>query len=110
MNDGVYALRFSADGYEGDGTFALQRNRGHGGNGLFRVEGHLVEKQNRLTAIVNVLMQPAAVHNARLPEHYSLNMTGTSSGDAFSLIGIGPLGVIVDLDARWSSPLADEHP
>ncbi len=32
-------------------------------------------------------------------------MTGTSDDAWFALIGAGPLGVIVDLDCTWTSPL-----
>ncbi len=110
MKDGVYALHFSADGYSGNGTFDLQHNRGQGHDGTFKLEGHLVEKQNRLTAIFNVLMVPAALRNSRLPEHYSLNMTGTSNENDFALIGTGPLGVIVDIACHWTRPLGDESP
>ncbi len=105
MKDGIYSLHFSADGYDGDGTFDLQANRGHGQDGNFKLEGHLIENRNKLTAIFNVLMMPAAVRNSRLPDHYSLNMSGTSTDDSFDLIGAGPLGVIVDIACKWSAPL-----
>ncbi len=109
MKDGIYSLRFSADGYEGNGTFDLQENRGHGHDGKFKLEGHLIKNGSKLTAIFNVLMTPTIVRNSRLPEHYSLNMSGTSTEDTFRLIGTGPLGVIVDIDCRWSRPLDDER-
>lgn len=108
MKDGTYAMRFSADGYDGEGTFLLQDNRGQGDDGKFKLEGHLIERNSNLTAIFNVLMTPAATMNSRLPEHYSLNMTGTTSDRGFTLIGTGPLGVIVDIGCAWVGPLSSD--
>lgn len=105
MKDGIYEFRFSADGYDGFGEMILKDNRGKGEDRYFRIEGHLMENRSSLTAVVNVLMAPATVRNARLPEHYSLNMTGTANDSEFSLIGIGPIGVIVDLKGTWRGPL-----
>lgn len=101
MKDGCYAMRFSADGYRGKGRFDLQDNRGEGRDDQFSIQGHLVEQGNNLTAIFNVLISPAVTGNSRLPDHYSLTMSGTSNGNSFMLIGVGPLGVIVDIDCTW---------
>ncbi len=108
MKDGIYELQFSADGYDGLGEMVLKDNRGKSQDRHLRLEGHLTESRSSLTALVNVLMTPAMVRNARLPEHYSLNMAGTANDGEFSLIGIGPIGIIVDLKGTWRGPLEAE--
>ena len=108
MKDGVYELQFSADGYNGLGEMVLKDNRGKGQDEKVRIEGHLMENRSSLSAVVNVLMAPATLRNARVPAHYSLTMTGTADDGGFSLIGIGPIGIIVDLKGTWRGPLDDE--
>ena len=108
MKDGRYSMHFSAAGYDSEGTFLLQGNRGRGDDGQFKLEGRLMERSNNLTASFDVLMTPAATMNSRLPAHYSLDMTGTANDEGFTLIGTGPLGVIVDIGCAWVGPLAND--
>ncbi len=108
MKDGTYSMHFSASGYAGKGTFLLQDNHGRGDDGRFKLQGHLRERSNNLTASFDVLMTPAATMNSRLPEHYSLDMIGTANDDGFTLIGTGPLGLIVDIGCAWVGPLRTE--
>lgn len=105
MRDGNYALRFAADGYVGNAQFAMHDNRGQGHDGVFRLEGHLIERPATLDAIFNVMMGPEVVSNSSMPDHYSLQMTGAKRDDHFNVIGIGPLGLIIEIDGDWSSPL-----
>ena len=110
MKDGTYSMHFSADGYDGDGTFLLKHNHGEGNDGKVRLEGRLVERSNRLTASFDVLMTPTAPVNAWLPKRYSLDMTGTTNDNGFTLIGTGPLGMIVDIGCAWVGPLGHDAP
>ena len=100
MRDGVYQLNLTADGYSGNGEMNLNDNRGQGHDGQFKVELHLHGEGPQLSGIANVLMSPRIVHNSRMPEHYSLTMNGNEHDDSFSLIGIGPLGLIIEIKAE----------
>lgn len=100
MKDGHYNLSLTADGYCGIGELSLNDNRGQAQDGKFKIQLHLQGQGPKLAGIANVLMSPQVLQNSRLPEHYSLNMTGTERGDSFSLIGIGPLGLIVEISAE----------
>ena len=100
MKDGRYNMSLSADGYTGKGDLSLNDNRGQGHDGKFKVELHLQGQGPKLAGIANVLMSPHVVHNSRMPEHYSLSMTGTEAENSFSLIGIGPLGLIIEISAQ----------
>ena len=109
MRDGKYALRLSADGYVGDGQFTMRDNRGQGHDGRFKVEGHLIERPATLDAIFNVLMEPDALGNSEMPDHYSLQMTGATRDDHFNVIGVGPLGLIIEITGEWAGS-SDEQP
>ena len=100
MRDGVYHLNLTADGYSGNGELNLNDNRGQGHDGKFKIELHLQGGGPKLSGIANVLMSPRIVHNSRMPEHYSLTMDGNERDDTFSLIGVGPLGLIVEITAE----------
>ena len=109
MRDGTYALRFSADGYLGNGCFTMHDNRGEAHEGRLRIDGHLIERPATLDAIFNVSMDPEMIGNSGMPSRYSVQMNGAASDDGFSVIGVGPLGLIVEISGEWSAPL-DERP
>jgi hypothetical protein len=103
MRDGQYSICLSANGYSGRGKLELKANRGQGHDGRYRVELLLRGEGSTCAGIANVLMDPRTVHNSSMPSHYSLNMTGSSNGEAFKLIGVGPLGLIVQLDGELAA-------
>jgi hypothetical protein len=111
MKDGNYDLCFSADGYTGHGSLVLEGMRASGGDDHYTLEGSLTDTRQNITAVFDVLMPPRFVPNSRLPDHYSLQMTGTASDGDFSLIGTGPLGLIVEIDCSYNGPLnGDQRP
>lgn len=110
MKDGHYDLCFSADGYTGHGALVLDGQKARGSDGGYRIEGNVFDGSQHINAVFNVSMQPSVVHNARIPTHYSLQMTGTRGDSDFTLIGTGPLGLIVEISCSYTGPLsADER-
>jgi hypothetical protein len=109
MRTGNYDLCFSADGYTSQGSLTLDGQRAKGSDGRFRLEGNLFDGGPHITAVFNVLMQPRLIRNARIPQHYSLQMTGTGGETDFNLIGTGPLGLIVEISASYAGPLTEEQ-
>jgi len=105
MKNGQYKICLKADGYSGEGDLSLSDDHGQGHDGAYAVELELHGKGPSLNGIARIIMSPAVVHNSRMPERYSLPMSGVDHEDAFSLIGIGPLGLIVELNAQWHSDL-----
>ncbi len=97
MKDGRYALRFSANGYQGSGHVDVDGSKLVGGDGAYRLEGSLQDGRQHVTGSFNVTLEPTAVANARVPRQFSLQMSGTASEYDFSLLGIGPLGLIVEM-------------
>lgn len=105
MKNGEYKICLKADGYRGEGSLSLSDDYGSGHDGAYAVELKLQGKGPSLNGIANIRMSPSAVHNSRMPKRYSLPMSGVDRDDAFSLIGIGPLGLIVELNAHWQADL-----
>jgi len=104
MRDGNYALRISADGFVGNGRFAMHDNRGAGQDTHFRVEGHLIERRAALDAVFNLRVDPAVLDNKGVPKHFSLHLDGAANNDSFHVIGVGPLGLIVEIAGEWTGP------
>ncbi len=104
MADGRYALRFGANGYEARGSLTIDGGRVQGGDGTCRIEGNVAESAGQVSAVINVEIPHELVGNARLPDHFSLRLTGATNDRGFHLIGIGPLGVIVDLVCTRAGP------
>jgi hypothetical protein len=109
LKDGNYDLCFSADGYTGLGSLVLDGQRAKGSDGRYQLEGNLFDGAPHITAVFNVLMQPRLVKNTRIPTHYSLQMSGTAKDESFSLIGTGPLGLIVEISGSYAGPLTEEQ-
>ncbi len=107
--DGQYTMQFSADGFRSTGWLKLRAGRAVGGDGSYRIEGNCFDSAGQLSAVFNVLMPPRLLGNTRVPEHFSLRMTGTTSATGFQLIGTGPLGVIIEIACTLTGPLQDEH-
>ena len=104
MRDGNYALRISADGFVGSGVFAMRDNRGAVQDTLFNMTGHLIERRAALDAVFNVKMEPAVIGNKGMPKCFSLHMDGAANNDSFHVIGVGPLGLIIEIDGEWAGP------
>jgi hypothetical protein len=110
MKDGHYDLCLSADGYSGRGSLLLEGRRARGSDGHYRIQGNVFDAAQHINAVFSVLMPPALIANARVPEHYSLQMTGTADDAGFTLIGVGPLGLIVEIACSYKGPLSpDQH-
>lgn len=102
MKNGRYDLCFSADGYNGRGHLVVDGKTVSGGDGQYRLEGSLQDGRQHITASFNVSMDPSIVRNARMPSQYSVQMSGTATDDDFTLIGIGPLGLIVEINGSYA--------
>jgi hypothetical protein len=109
MKDGNYDLCLSADGHEGRGSLVLDGRKAKGSGGHYKLEGSLFDGSRNISAVFNVLMHPRIVGNSNIPAHYSLQMTGTALDDDFSLIGTGPLGLIIEISCSYAGPLEEEQ-
>jgi hypothetical protein len=109
MKDGNYDLCFSADGYVGRGSLSLDGAHASGSDGRLKLDGNVLDGSRHVTAVFNVSTAPRLIGNALIPDHYSLQMTGTATETDFSLIGTGPLGLIVEITCSYVGPAPFEH-
>ncbi len=104
MRDGTYALQFSADGYECATSMRMQANQVEGSDSDFRVMGGVRPKGNHAEGTFDIVINIGVLQNGSLPSKFTLKTTGSASDTDFDLVGAGPLGLIVELVARWVSP------
>jgi hypothetical protein len=107
VKDGTYDLVFSANGHDTRASLQFDGRRARASEGEIHLEGNFVNAERHLTAVFDVLMAPCLLRNARIPERYSVQMSGTGSERDFNLIGIGPLGLIVEIAGSYRCPLAE---
>ncbi len=100
MKEGIYSVHLSADSYDGDALLSLEGRRGEGRDGVWQIALNFNDFGARCGANAVIDMPPDVVHNSRIPAHYSVELNGSSDEESFSLIGIGPLGLIVELKGR----------
>ncbi len=100
MKDGIYAVCLSADSYDGEALLNFKGRRGEGRDGVWRVAIDFNDFGPRCGATALIEMPPEVVHNPGIPERYSVALSGSSDDESFSLLGTGPLGLIVELTGR----------
>jgi hypothetical protein len=97
MRNGRYSISFRADGYEASGVMEFKDGHGAGHETAYRITLDLVDSGPRCAGNVEVAMDPSAVRNTSIPREYSVPVTSSCDEDGFNVIGVGPLGIIVDL-------------
>lgn len=102
MRDGLYHSCVSVDGRSAYGLLTLADNAGRGSDGRRQFEVHVSGNGHAMRGVVNLLTDPESALRERLPHHYSLAVTGSGGDDGFNLIGYGPGGVVVEIDAAWT--------
>ena len=98
--DGLYEIRFSADGYEGEGQATISRGAFQGSDSIFHLSGSVHETRGHITANVAVSVTGRAAANSKIDHDFSTRMTGTVTTEGFYLVGTGPLGLIVQIESK----------
>ena len=106
MKDGQYSMVFSADGHTSDGRLHLAEGRATGGDGSYRVSGRIAEAGRNLIGLIEVELAPGMSPNAKIDEAFEVKMHGKADDAGFTLIGAGPLGIIVELTCSYDAPAA----
>ncbi len=106
MKDGHYSMVFSADGHISDGRLDLEEGQANGGDGSYRVVGRIAEAGNSLIGILEITLAPGMSPNAKIGEAFAVTMHGKSDAVGFTLIGAGPLGIIVELTCKYEGDAA----
>lgn len=104
MEDGVYRLRFAAEGIDAEGRLCIENNRATGGDGLREMRGEFTQTGPAVQASFDVRCAATRPPIGASPT-YTLRMFGTGTEQGFDLIGVGPLGLIIEITGEWSGPL-----
>jgi hypothetical protein len=96
--DGSYKVCFQAYGYKGAGWALKDGHTFFGGDGVYKFSGHINESGGYVVATMDVSIDSEIAANTMIRNDFKLNMTGTLGVDRFSLLGTGPLGVIIEIE------------
>ena len=106
VKDGQYTMVFSADGHTSDGRLHFSEGRASGGDGSYRLNGQIAEAGRNLIGVIQVELAPGMSPNAKIAEAFEVRMHGKADDAGFTLIGAGPLGIIVELTCSYDAPSA----
>ena len=109
MKNGSYTLRFNCDGYTGTGRLEVDVLTVKGGDSQYTIEGQLAEAGRNVIAALTIGLAPGVSGNSKIRGSFSCAMTGTSSEESFSLYGIGPLGLIIEIDGQWAGSIENRR-
>ena len=104
MKNGDYVMVFSADGHESDGRLNLDRGFAVGGDGSYELSGQIAEAGRNLIGTIQVSLAPGMSPNKKISDSFALHMNGKADDNGFTLIGAGPLGIIVELTCSYVAP------
>lgn len=108
MKDGLYDWRFVALDKDSRGTVRVRRNLVDGGDPLHTVRGQVSRAGANMLASFEIQWRTPPVHAVEGgPTSYTIRMFGSGTDTEFSLIGLGPVGLIVELQGTWRAPLPD---
>jgi hypothetical protein len=108
MKNGCYSMQFSAGGFVESGTLSVANLEAEGHGQRFGIRGRLANTGQRLTASMTVETFPGSLRNRFIGHTFTLSMQGVDAEGQFSLCGVGPLGVIVELVAIESASPRNE--
>ena len=101
MKDGLYDFHFSALGVDHPGTLSVYRDLAEGADDHHALKGRLSRVGANLTASFEVARRAPRDDDAAPQAPYTLKMIGTGTATQFNVIGLAPLGLIVELRGTW---------
>ncbi len=110
MENGDYRMLFSADGRASDGRLSITDGRAVGGDGSYAIRGRITEAGRNLIATFEVKLAPGMSPNKEIEGAFALQMDGKEDAAGFTLIGAGPLGLIVEITCSIDGPSSSAGP
>ena len=109
MKDGLYDFRFVALDQDSRGTVRVSGNLVDGGDPIHAVRGQLSRAGANMLASFDIQRRTPPAHAVEGdPTGYTVRMFGSGTDTEFSVIGLGPLGLIVELQGTWRSTLPED--
>lgn len=111
MKDGRYDFHFVALTHDHQGQVSLRGNLVEGGDAMHAVRGQLSRAGANLLASFEVFWKtPTNPWRSQPADGYTIKMFGTGTHTTFNVIGLGPLGLIVEFHGTWREPLQERPP
>ncbi len=107
MRNGEYKMIFSADGHASDGRLHVASGFATGGDGSYTLSGQVAEAGRNLIGTFDVSLAPGMSPNREIAAEFVVHMNGREDDSGFTLIGAGPLGIIVEINCRYDGPPAE---
>jgi hypothetical protein len=101
VKNGRYAVRVSADGLSEDTTLFLHDARAETIGGGCELRGQISHAGRHLIGSMTIAVPPNMLCNRFIDGAFVVAMSGQEHGDEFSLYGLGPLGLIIELAGTW---------
>ena len=109
MKDGLYDFHFVALDKDHRGRVTVRGNIAEGGDPLHGVRGQLSRAGANILASFEIQWRtPSVPALDDEPPSYTIRMFGSGTDTEFSVIGLGPLGLIVEMHGTWNAPLAED--
>lgn len=96
--DGSYRFDIRAYGYAGSGWATKKGLQLIGADGACRFWGNVSESGGHAAASVSVRIDESAAKTTTIENAFTMQMSGVIEEGGFSLLGLGPHGVIVEID------------
>jgi hypothetical protein len=99
MKSGRYAMQFRADDLLDSGVLSIVGPEADGHGKRFSVRGNVMCAGPHLIASMTVAVAQRTDGDPSSDDTYTVSMRGVASDGHFSLRGVGPLGIVVEIIA-----------
>ena len=75
----------------------------HGAGGATRIAGALVRRASHAVGSFKIELATLLATAYCMPQSFPIETTGPASETSFNLLGIGPLGLIIEVTGEWQA-------
>ncbi len=108
IDDGLYTLRLAAAGDQAEVPLSVRQNVVRGGDAAHVLRGEFTVTGDGLHATIEVTCAPDRCRRTGGSRSFTLRMFGHATEQGFDVIGVGPLGLIVEMAGKRTGPLPDD--
>ncbi|MEO8936615.1 MAG: hypothetical protein ABI277_04545 [Burkholderiaceae bacterium] len=105
MKEGSYAMSLNAGGHSGNGEVSLKKHMLIGRDRSYIVSGQIAEVGNTLIGSVLFIPVVNMLIDEQVRGKFLVSVTGIAEQERFTLIGLGPFGLIFEVTCIWQDPL-----
>jgi hypothetical protein len=105
MNSGRYAMKLNAGDCVAEGLLDLDGAMASSICPEVRIEGQISQAGKHLIGALTLEVPHCSIGNSLIGDLFAVPMIGSGTETHFTLHGLGPLGLIVELVCEWKEPL-----